>query len=96
MKAPMPLTPVQHIPVSELVALPIHWVRGDDPRLQSIFRSLRVGGTINEPIRLLNCGCGKTYILEDGGHRISAAYALFRRTGRDIAIPVRKLIADFP
>lgn len=37
---------------------------------------------INEPIRLLNCGCGKTYMLEDGGHRITAAYKIFKKQGR--------------
>ncbi|GEM_PF-1285249 len=81
------------IPVSELIKLPIHWVRGDDERLATVFKSLQAGQDINAPISLLNCGCGKTYILEDGGHRITAAYKHFKQTGRDIMIPVHKHIS---
>jgi hypothetical protein len=85
----------QTIPVSELVKLPINWVRGDDERLNTIFKSLKHSQSINEPIQLLNCGCGKTYMLQDGGHRITAAYKLFQKTGKDIMIRVHKHISDF-
>ena len=84
-----------HMPVSELVKLPIHWVRGDDARLVSVFRSLKAGASISAPIRLLNCGCGKTYMLEDGGHRISAAFKHFEQTGDDVLIPVHTFVAPF-
>ncbi|MEH6627779.1 MAG: hypothetical protein V7739_15140 [Motiliproteus sp.] len=83
------------VSVSELIQLPISWVRGDDERLKTVFRSLKAGHSINEPIRLLNCGCGKTYMLEDGGHRITAAYKLFKKTGHDVMIPVHKLVSKF-
>ncbi|MEH6814719.1 MAG: hypothetical protein V7677_19465 [Motiliproteus sp.] len=83
------------VSVSELIQLPISWVRGDDKRLKTVFRSLMAGQSINEPIRLLNCGCGKTYMLEDGGHRITAAYKLFKKTGHDVMIPVHKLVSKF-
>lgn len=82
-------------PVSELVQLPINWVRGDDARLDSVFRSLKSGDNVDEPIQLINCGCGKTYILEDGGHRITAAYKIFQKTGRDTLIPVHTFVSDF-
>lgn len=81
------------VPVSDLIKLPIQWVRGNDARLSTVFKSLRAGNSINEPIRLLNCGCGKTYMLEDGGHRITAAYELFKKTGKDIMIPVHKFVS---
>ena len=81
------------VPVSALVRLPISWIRGDDERLKTVFRSLKAGNSISNPIRLLNCGCGKTYMLEDGGHRITAAYKLFRETGRDVMLPVHKFVA---
>ncbi len=83
------------MPVSELVKLPISWVRGDDERLNTVFKTLKMGQDINSPIKLLNCGCGKTYMLEDGGHRITAAYKLFIKTGEDIKIPVHKYISKF-
>ena len=83
------------IPVSELVTLPINWVRGNDERLNSVFSSLKKGQGVNTPITLLNCGCGKTYMLEDGGHRITAAYQLFKKTGKDILIPVHQYTSDF-
>ena len=83
------------VPVSELVQLPITWVRGDDERLKTVFKSLKSGNGIKQPIRLLNCGCGKTYVLEDGGHRITAAYKMFKRTGRDVMVPVHKFVSDF-
>ncbi len=83
------------VPVSELVELPITWIRGDDDRLSTVFNSLKMGNPVSQPIRLLNCGCGKTYMLEDGGHRITAAYRLYQKTGRDVMIPVHKLVADF-
>ncbi len=83
------------VPVSELVQLPITWVRGDDKRLKTVFKSLKAGSNIKEPIRLLNCGCGKTYMLEDGGHRITAAYRIYKKTGHDIMVPVHKLVSKF-
>ncbi len=87
---------ITQMPVSALVQLPINWVRGDDERLNTIFKSLKEGADIHLPIRLLNCGCGKTYVLEDGGHRISAAHKLYKKTGEDLLIPVEMLVADFP
>ena len=83
------------VPVSELVKLPINWVRGNDARLDTIFKDLRGGNCLKQPIRILNCGCKKTYILEDGGHRITAAHKVLKETGRDILIPVHKFEADF-
>jgi len=83
------------IPVSALIKLPITWIRADDERINTVFKSLQSGSSINEPIRLLNCGCEKTYILEDGGHRISAAYKLFQKTGKDTLIPVRRFISQY-
>ncbi len=83
------------VPVSELVELPITWVRGDDERLKDVFKSLKKGDPVSQPIRLLNCGCGKTYMLEDGGHRITAAYKMYKKTGKDILIPVHKFVSDF-
>ena len=76
------------IPVSELVQYPINWVRGDDARLKSVFKSLLGEQQIDSPIKILVCGCGKTYMLEDGGHRITACHKLFKKTGRDIKIRV--------
>lgn len=84
-----------NIPVSELVKLPINWVRSDDKRLNTIFSSLKTGDRVDKPIKLLNCGCGKTYMLEDGGHRITAAYRFFKETGRDVIIPVHKYVSKF-
>ena len=81
--------------VSELVNLSINWVRSDDKRLDTIFSSLKSGNEINEPINLLNCGCGKTYMLNDGGHRITAAYKHYQKTGIDVLIPVRKHVSSF-
>ncbi|MEH6579234.1 MAG: hypothetical protein V7731_19400 [Amphritea sp.] len=83
------------VPVSELIQLPITWIRGDDERLKTVFKSLKDGDSIKEPIRLLNCGCGKTYMLEDGGHRITAAYKIFKKTGRDVMVPVHKFVSKF-
>jgi len=83
------------IPVSQLIKLPITWIRADDDRINTVFKSLQAGSNINEPIHLLNCGCEKTYILEDGGHRISAAYKLFQITGNDTLIPVRRFISKY-
>lgn len=91
----LPVREAVQLPVSELVQLPISWVRGDDERLKTIFKSLKAGIGINDPIRLLNCGCGKTYMLEDGGHRITAAHKLFRKTGKDVMIPVHKYVSKF-
>ena len=84
------------MPVSELVALPIDWSRGKDARLARIAESLARGGAIEQPIRVLVCGCGKSYLLEDGGHRISAAFEHYRRTGEDLQLPVVRLVAEFP
>ena len=83
------------LPVSELVRMPINWVRGDDARLGAVFESLRGGGCVKAPIRILRCGCGKSYMLEDGGHRIAAAHRILKKTGRDILIPVHFCVADF-
>ena len=82
------------VPVSELIKLPINWIRGDDERLATVFKSLNNGQKINEPIRLLICGCGNTYMLEDGGHRITAAYKLFQKTGKDVILRVHEYISD--
>lgn len=84
-----------YMPVSEVVKLPINWVRGDDDRLKTVFRSLKNGDGVREPIKLLNCGCGKTYMLEDGGHRITAAHKIYKKTGRDVMVRIHKLVADF-
>lgn len=83
------------VPVSELVKMDITWIRGDDKRLETVFSSLKGGGCITSPIQLLNCGCGKTYMLADGGHRITAAYKILKKTGRDVLIPVHKKISDY-
>ena len=87
---------VTHEPVSELVKPPIEWVRGDDARLGGLLAALAGGQTIGAPIRLLVCGCGKTYMLADGGHRITAAHRHLLRTGVDLALPVERLVAPFP
>ena len=34
-------------------------------------------------------------MLEDGGHRITAAYKIFKETGRDVMVPVHKLVSKF-
>ena len=85
-----------YMPVSELVELPINWVRGDDERLKTIFKSLKAGNGIKEPMRLINCGYGKTYMPEDGGHRITAAYKLFKKAGKDVMARVQKYVSGFP
>ena len=84
-----------YMPVSEVVKLPITWVRGDDERLKNVFKSLENGDGLKKPIKLLSCGCGKTYMLEDGGHRISAAYKLYEKTGKDVMVRIHKHVADF-
>ncbi len=84
------------MPVSELVALPIDWSRGRDARFAHIADSLSAGAGIRQPIRVVVCGCGRSYLLDDGGHRISAAFAHFQRTGEDLQLPVEKLVAPFP
>lgn len=84
------------MPVSELVALPIDWRRGRDARFARIADSLARGNAIEQPIRVLVCGCGKSYLLEDGGHRISAAFEHYQRTGEDLRLPVERLTANFP
>jgi hypothetical protein len=85
----------RQVPVSELIELPITWVRGNDDRLKTVFKSLKAGHSIQQPIRLLNCGCGKSYMLEDGGHRITAAYKVYKKTGEDILIPVKTLVSNY-
>lgn len=82
-------------PVSEIVKLPITWIRGNDDRLKGVFKSLKEGDGIKQPIKLISCGCGKTYMLEDGGHRITAAHKLFKETGEDVMIRIHKYVADF-
>ncbi|MCB1957001.1 MAG: hypothetical protein KDG55_15065 [Rhodocyclaceae bacterium] len=84
------------MPVSELVQLPIDWMRGKDARFIALVASLAGGSDIREPVRVLVCGCGQTYLLDDGGHRISAAFDHFKRTGEDLRLPVERLVADFP
>lgn len=83
-----------YMPVSELVKLPINWVRSDDQRLMTIFKSLKNGNALHQPIKLLNCGCGKTYMLEDGGHRITAAYRLYQKTGNDVMVRIHLYVAE--
>ncbi len=84
-----------YMPVSEVVKLPINWVRCDDERLRTVFKSLKNGDGFKEPIKLLNCGCGKTYMLEDGGHRIAAAHDLYKKTGKDVMVRVHRHVAEF-
>ena len=79
---------IKFVSIAELTRLPINWVRGDDDRLKTVLKSLNKNMKINDPIQLMNCGCGKTYILEDGGHRLTAAYKVYKKTGREIMIPV--------
>ena len=83
------------LPVSEVVKLPITWIRGDDERLKNVFKSLKSGDELKEPIKLINCGCGKTYMLEDGGHRITAAYKLFEKTGKDVMVRIHTHVTEF-
>ncbi len=52
------------IPVSELVKLPIRWIRADDKRINTVVKLLQFGSNINESIRLLNCGCEKPIFLK--------------------------------
>ncbi len=40
------------VPVSELIKLPISWVHGDDERLNSVFKTLKMGQGINALIKL--------------------------------------------
>ena len=87
---------IKHMPESKLVNMPIHWVRGNDEKLKTILSSLRANPTIDNPIRIARCGCGKSYGLIDGGHRITAAYQYYKKTGRDIVIPVEEVVSDYP
>ncbi|PKF49911.1 hypothetical protein AT251_15320 [Enterovibrio nigricans] len=80
----------------ETVELNVNWVRGKDARFTSLLKSLRKGDGIREPILLINCACGKTYILQDGGHRISAAYQRYLETGKDALLPVSVFYSDVP
>ena len=82
------------MPVSELVQLPIDWMRGKDARFIALVASLAGGSDIREPVRVLVCGCGQTYLLDDGGHRISAAFDHFKRTGEDLRLPVERLAQE--
>ncbi|MEZ8142990.1 hypothetical protein A1OO_12495 [Enterovibrio norvegicus FF-33] len=84
------------IPVSELVKMDLQWLRGDDARFKSVLKSLKSGDSIKEAIQLIRCACGKTYILQDGGHRISAAFKLFQDTGQDLPIPVSIFQSNIP
>ena len=84
-----------YMPVSEVVKLPINWIRGDDERLNTVFKSLKKGDGFRKPIELLSCGCGKSYMLADGGHRITAAHKLYKKTGKDILVRIHKYVADF-
>ena len=38
------------VPVSELVQLPITWVRGNDERLKTVFKSLKSGTVSSNPL----------------------------------------------
>ena len=86
---------IKYIPVSQLIRLPIEWVRGNDERLKTILSSLRVKPAINNPIRIVKCGCGKSYGLVDGGHRITAAHQHYKKTGIDIVIPVEESVSNY-
>lgn len=48
-----------------------------------------------QPLSLLRCGCGKSSMLEDGGHRITAAYKVYQVTGEDILVGIREHVSDF-
>ncbi|MGF1707404.1 hypothetical protein [Enterovibrio baiacu] len=87
---------MQMMPISDIVKLDLHWVRGEDARFAAIMKSLKRGEAINEAIKLIQCACGKTYILQDGGHRITAAHKLFQQTGKDTLIPVDIFQSDIP
>ncbi|WP_028023971.1 hypothetical protein [Enterovibrio calviensis] len=87
---------MEFIPVSEIIKMDLHWLRGEDSRFKSVLKSLKQGEGINEAIQLIRCACGKTYILQDGGHRISAAFKLFEQTGKDLRIPVSIFQSDIP
>ncbi|WP_281543616.1 hypothetical protein [Grimontia sp. SpTr1] len=82
--------------VSKLVAMNLNWVRGEDARFKSILKELKQGADINEAIQLIRCTCGKTYVLQDGGHRISAAFKIYQDTGKDIDIPVNLFQSSIP
>lgn len=82
--------------VSKLVAMNLNWVRGEDARFKSILKELKQGADINEAIQLIRCACGKTYVLQDGGHRISAAFKIYQDTGKDIDIPVNLFQSSIP
>ncbi len=83
------------IPVSQLVELPVNWIRSNDARLAPILESLSNGDGIDKPIDLIRCGCGKTYMLKDGGHRITAANTIWKTTGKDLVLRVHEHVADF-
>ncbi|MDD1780096.1 hypothetical protein LRP49_02685 [Enterovibrio sp. ZSDZ35] len=87
---------MQYMPVTKLVELDLHWVRGKDVRFTTLLKSLRKGDGIREAILLINCACGKTYILQDGGHRISAAYQLYLESGKDSLLPVSIFHSPIP
>lgn len=80
-------------PVSELVELPITWLRGDEARIAPLYQALKRQQAISSAITILNCGCGKSYMLQDGGHRITAAYRRFEETGEDVELPVHVLVS---
>ncbi|KXF80465.1 hypothetical protein [Enterovibrio coralii] len=87
---------MDYMPVTKLIELDLHWIRGKDARFNAILKSLRKGDGIQEAILLINCACGKTYILQDGGHRISAAYQLFLESGKDSMLPVSIFQSNIP
>lgn len=86
---------IKYVPVSKLIRMPINWVRGNDERLKTVLSSLRVKPAINNPIKIVKCGCGKSYGLIDGGHRITAAYQHYKKTGIDINIPVEESVSNY-
>jgi len=83
------------IPVSELVNMPMNWVRHDDARLKGALRYLVSANSSANPIKIVKCGCGKSYMLVDGGHRITVAYQELKRTGKDRKLRVQIQTADF-
>ena len=87
---------MEYMKVSELVSLDLNWIQGEDARFKSILRELRKGADINDAIQLIRCACGKTYVLQDGGHRISAAFKIYQDTGKDLNIPVNLFQSSIP
>ncbi|WP_251880404.1 hypothetical protein [Grimontia kaedaensis] len=45
---------------------------------------------------MVRCTCEKTYVLQDGGHRIIAAFKIYQDTGKDLDIPVNLFKSSIP